>query len=65
LQIQVNYDPEIRSLRDSAPDTVSGPALVSRTEPIKPEEIRKIFQETIDFERKKKKKNKNKKKESD
>lgn len=56
-----NYETPIPTLKPLAPKTVSGPALVPRTAPLTPDEIRDIFRNTINFEDNGRKKSKKKK----
>ncbi|KAH7305447.1 hypothetical protein B0I35DRAFT_443806 [Stachybotrys elegans] len=49
LQIQVNNRPKASSLREYAPDTVSGPVLVSPDSPMDAEAIREGFRNTCLF----------------
>ncbi|KAK0612609.1 hypothetical protein B0T17DRAFT_620765 [Bombardia bombarda] len=50
LQIQVNKKCSIPSVRKLAPRTVAGPVLVSRKNPITPEEIRQAFKDSLDLD---------------
>lgn len=47
LQIQVNYGAETEALQAMAPDTISGPVLVTLELPMTPEEIREEFRNKI------------------
>jgi hypothetical protein len=47
LQIQVNYECNITSLRSIAPDTISGPVIVSHKAPQTPAQIRALFRDKV------------------